>query len=210
MRFTTNIDLIASEYINLVRSAQPETRFTYDEVLSAETAINSYRSNNNLTSVTDIQYPLLAYRRNVLKPTDHGSSRRAKLTRIVDKESKVKYVPIIGEVELQFIFISPDVHEIENFEIQYVAETAMSSVKSFIVQLPELGPCDYTVDYAELEFKEFASDEGHYHKLVQGLATIRGLYFTAIGEEKLIEQIHAEMYVQDYTTPVPDLEINIP
>ncbi len=195
---STTVALTLESFIAAIKSEMTDVKIVYDEKFSYETALEIFRANNSSTGTLTDAYPLFAFRRSVLRYVEPaGPGRRA--TSMMAKrdmtgqnypgESNI-YKMVHGEIDVNFMYITKSVFDLEKFEILYLSEEGISSYKELEVNLEsELGlSLPYFCSYEPLEDKFFES-ENMYYKMIQGTVKIRGFYPVFRTRTKHIEEI---------------------
>lgn len=176
----------------------PKIKFVYDDQLSYETAIASFRKDSKIKSDTK-PFPLLAIRRGVLRHTTEGISRRSvtQLSVLKDQNSALLYKSIYAEFDLEFLFIHNQTYETEAFEINYLSEIGISSQAEISMELPEIGAWKNFCHFSPLDSKVFNNTDSFY-QAISGSIIVKGIFLTLderYGRQGLIKEIHA--YIND-------------
>jgi len=188
----------------------------YDESLEYSESVRHFRSKNNRLGHTgNSANRLLAYNREVLRPSEHGMGRRRE-TAVEQVDSPTYganlYKAAFGELPIRFVFSTPDAREMEAFEVGYMAGEGIRTVKDVETTFPGLdGPLTYHVHWDELESKEIEIRQS-YHKAVTGGCRIEGWWLVLRTEDspsQLISAINTliqneQLIVFDQDTIVPD------
>lgn len=203
----TTLGLVLNEWMNQMRGAYPDMNMIYDEQLSVETALTNVRKKMERDRQAGKlkegarEFPLLAFRRSPLKFPKFGMGRRSQVTRLyqteVDTEGKqvqkpIFYKTIYGQLEVPFFMSVETLRDEEIFELEYMAEDRVSSVKELVVKIPDLGEFKYFASYSEIESKTVQSKD-MYYKLVQGTVSFLGWYIVLEGRGSVITEIHAKV-----------------
>ena len=188
----SNIHLVLQEHLNQFESRLPKIHTVYDESLSYETAIARYRANNDLGQDSQEAFPLFAFNRSVLRYAPQGIGRRSVTKRPMSYEAgddtATIYKSVFGEFDISYLFVTPMMSDIENFEISYLGEESVGSEKEFNVRHSDMGDFPYYVTMEPLDDLRVNID-GSYYKAVGGRSVIRGFFFIVKGTSKIIKEI---------------------
>ena len=181
---------------DLVRYEIPECYVVYDEELSYETAIRGMMAKGNFDETDRPEIPLFAYNRTSLRKSQLGIGGRADNYEAPFKlpdGRTLTYVPLNGEFEINFMFITKSMEVAEKFEVTYLSDTGISGTKNIQVDMDTLGVFNYYVNYGELTDKQFQKDDVYY-KAILGTVVVRGFFFTFSSEAKVIHEIRERIY----------------
>jgi len=188
----SNIHLVLQEHLNQFEAKLPRIHSVYDESLDYENAIARYRANNDLEQNSMEAFPLFVFYRSALRYAPQAIGRRAVSKRpikvIEGDDTAVIYKSVYGEFDVSFLFLSPMMSEIENFEISYLGEESVGSEKEFLVSHSDMGDFPYYVAMEPLDDLRVNID-GNYYKAVGGRSVIRGFFFIVKGTSKIIKEI---------------------
>jgi len=182
----------------------PNVKTVYDEKLSYETAIDKLRADNSLYDNIEEALPLWAYKRSVLRHTDHAPGRKMGRACVVDKDPESDtysnvYQAVYGVMDVDFMYFTQTMLDEEKFEIYYLADRGIASKKNIEVEVPDIGIITYHVDWLPLEDKEIEY-EGNFFKAVKGQAKIKGTYLVFEATAALIEEVN--LSIRSYTNVV--------
>jgi len=194
----TLVGVVLERLITAFSTEVSELKFVYDEKLSYESAASQFRANNSLDSTSQDLYPLFAFKRSVLRHAKDGSSKRTSSMRMTQflPPNKVKvYRSVHGEIDVDFLYITKSMQDLERFEISYLSEEGFPNTKELYVSIPELGedPLKYFVTYGELSDK-VVEGQGVYYKAVSGTMVIRGYYPVLTGVNPAIMQVTGNIF----------------
>lgn len=192
--------LILDQFIKKVKIEIPEAHVVYDEQLSYTSAITAFRKNNVMDNTVQSVYPLFAFKRSVLRYSESGRGRRSKVQRPsnkVDSSNSRVYRFVHGEFDLDFLYITKSMDDLERFEISYLAEDGLSGYREVDVDLSEeFGDASaiwhYFLDPGDLSDMSF-EEEGVYYKMVTGSFRVRGEYPILKGTQAHILAIHSRI-----------------
>lgn len=195
----TTVALTLEQVLNLFSQEYSGLKFVYDEQLSYETAVAKFRADNNMSGSVSLSYPLLAFRRSVLRYVENKAPGRRMSGQLIKQRVDMNHTNILrsvhGEYDLEFMFITDNVLVLENFEISYLSEEGISANKSLELTLPEefgSAKLQYFLEYHPLESKEF-NDATNFFKIVGGSIVVRGFYLVFRGESTHIKSINARI-----------------
>lgn len=198
----TTMGLVLSEWMDKAKAEYRDLNIIYDEALTIETALTKIRAKREREEQPGKnEFPLLAFKRSALKFPEHGMGRRSQVTRLyhpkVSEEGKQQqgptfYKTIYGKLDVPFIFCVESMHDEEMFEVEYMSEDRISSIKELNVEVPDLGIFNFYCQYSPVEEKMVQSKDVYY-KVVQGTVSLLGWYIVLEGEGKIITEIHAKI-----------------
>lgn len=201
-KVVTTIALVLEQFLLTIKKEVPQAKFVYDESLSYETAIEKFRADNNITpSERTDALPLFAFKRSVLKYSEHGLSRRSsrldmshEYNTAIPNTSNV-FKTVHGELDIEFLFIIKSAQDAELFEIEYLSELGITRQKELIVNTQEdLGlNLQYFVWHNPLADKSIQTDI-NYFKAIQGSVRIRGFYPVFKTRSKHILDVTGNIY----------------
>jgi hypothetical protein len=185
--------LVIKSFLDVIKEEIPGLKYVYDEKLSYPTAVEAFRANNDMTGEVTELYPLFAFKRSVLRYPTNAPGRRSIVERASRKISNTisqQYRTLHGEFDLNFLYVTKKMEDLERFEVAYLSEEGIPGHKEFNVDLTsELGEIfTYFATYGILDDKVIES-EGHYFKIVTGKVTLRGFFPVLRGDAKHITQI---------------------
>lgn len=198
--------LVLAEIMDAVKREIPEAKLVYDEQLGYETALAALRRNNVEDDSPSGTYPMFAFRRSVLRHfAEAATGRRAISQRVMNNTANAGapgsvniYRLLHGEFDLEFIYVTKSIDDLERFEIAYLAEEGFSGTRTVTVNLEEeLGQGNlfpYYVTPEDLIDKSLEL-EGNYYKMVQGSMKVRGWYPILKGQASRILSIHSRIHV---------------
>ena len=187
-------------------SGADNLNYIMDEKFTYESGVKKFRSDNKMANDTPTPFPLLIFKRTVLRHWEDGMGRRAQGQLACTKSLEGPNVAdlfklVLGAFDIEFMYVTREVHEMENFEIRYLAEAGeMDQSKLFTITIPqfsELGEdpnFEFSTVYdTNLEEKLIESD-GVCYKAVMGKATIMGTFFVATEtKSNIIKSIQCEI-----------------
>lgn len=179
-----------------VKKEMPGLTCVYDPELSYESAAKVVRDNMNMDGDERDPMPLFAWRRGVLRYPEEGKAPNRRMHHQTVRHkfpdgSTGKFTVLHGEFEIEFLYLTKSMEELEKFEISYLAEENFSGTKELILDVPDVGDFKYFVKYNEL-IDILNNNDNNYYKAVLGSAVIRGMFFTFSGEGKPILEIQAK------------------
>lgn len=191
---------IIDEFLNRVEEFDSKLAYVYDENLSYETGLAKWRMDNEIDTTNEMELPLFIFRRSVLRPEDEkGIGARSKQfsgTVMNSDKSKVKkFKAYFGAFDIDFLFVTRSMLDLERFELSYLMQSGLSKNKTMMVNFPEIGDVDYNMEYGLLDEKTINIDNSYY-KLVSGTFVIRGLFFAFTEESNYIKTVKSK--IRDY------------
>lgn len=176
---------------DMVREEIPDLPVVYDKELSYPTAIKLLLAKHN----DQDPLPFLAYNRTVARPTEMGIGRRVRTYEGIHKleGNNIHYGASYDEFDLNFMFVSKSMEDIEKFEITYNSDEGISGTKELVIDMSDLGDFKYFLKYNEISDLDI-EHEGTYHKAIIGSITVRGFYFTFRSTSGIIKEINAKIW----------------
>lgn len=186
--------LILNEFLNQLEAWSPKLAFVYDEALTYETSLEKYRADKNISDNVDTTLPLFAFKRTVLAPdTQNSIGKRSGNTKIkcLLPDGNIEYLKALsGTFNIEFLYITRSMEDLERFEISYLLERSVSHIKNLNVFLPALDTSlDYSLRYNDLDEKLINTDN-NYYKVLSGVFSVHGLFMALDGIGKQIEEIN--------------------
>ena len=188
-----------------------------DPQLDYESAIRNYRAKNKMLGLTEKATRLFAFARDPLRVSPHGPGRRSFASIEVDASlpTSVSVIKVVfAELPIRFMFASPNMPELEAFELAYMAGEGIRQVKTLTTTFPAFHtPLEHYVHWEPaLETLELRTTEESYRQTVSGSAVIQGWWFVFRDEDSpspMIQEIHTliqnpELIVFDSDVIVPD------
>lgn len=187
--------LILNEFLNQIEEWSPQLAYVYDEALTYETALEKYRADKNISDNSDTILPLFAFKRSVLVPDTENSIGRRVGNRPIrcnfPDNSVERFKGVMGTFNIEFLYISRNMQDIERFEISYLLERTVSHIKTLNVYIPYLEETlDYSLRYGDLDEKIINTDN-NYYKALSGTFSVHGLFMAFDGTGQQIREINA-------------------
>jgi hypothetical protein len=198
LRVESLIAPIIKEFLVGLTREIPESKFIYDEALSYRTAVESFRSKNSLDKECTDLFPLFAFRRSVLRYASDGHQRRSVSSDRAVRESVqtvagVEVHRILhGEFDIDFLYLCRSVEDQERFEISYLSEEGISSIKELDIGFSPLFVPDFKLKYYpkyDILTDKVIEHQGNHFQTVSGKVTIRGYFLTFRADAKVILEI---------------------
>jgi len=193
---------VLQTFINeVVRTEMPNCNYIYDPELSYDTSIQLFRAKNAELGKTEDALPLFSFSRSALKFPENETALHRRTANNVgtfesDNGDHFSYAMVHGEIELQFFYVNKHMREVEQFEINYLANEGISGSREMTVNLPELGDFNYYIQYDDL-LDVNINNEGTYYKGLAGTVRIRGFYFVFRSQVQVIKEINCSIYEQN-------------
>ena len=195
MNAISTVGLVLDTYLSLFRAKISNIKLVYDEALTYETSISRWRTKNNMYCSKIETYPLFSFKRSVLKHVDAAMGHRAITERVKNKINDTKteiYKALHAYTTLSFLYITETIEEVETFEVMYLSEDGISSIRAFSVDFSPLGEFIYYTTPKELADKTFESENNCY-KMLAGEIDIRGYFPVLQRTGKHIFEIEAKI-----------------
>ena len=190
---------VLQTFINrVVKEEMPNCNAIYDPQLSYDSALVLFREQNAKMETTRDPLPMFAFSRSALRypelaPALHRRTANNIGYHKVNEDTVFTYAMTYAEVEIQFLYVNKNMKEVEQFEINYLANEGITGSREITVNLPDLGDFNYHIDYNDI-LEIDANKEGAYQKGLAGSLTIRGFFFVFRSETGLIKEINARIY----------------
>lgn len=182
---------------NVIRAEMPDCRYVYDPDLSYESGVQRLRANNKMNEIEgkngNQPLPLFIFRRTALMYPEEGQAPNIRAThgtgamKIADGVA-VKYGFTHAEFSVDFLYINPNMEQMEQFEITYLSKRGISGTTEFPVDLGDLGEFKYFLSWNDVIDVEVQT-EGNYFKGIASTVKIRGFFFVFESEAKQILEI---------------------
>lgn len=178
----STVALVLNGIIDHIVSKLPGLSVIYDENLGYDTGTRLLRDSNNLRDEFTNMLPAIFFRRSVLRYQEEGAGRRTIVGRYQDRVTSTDsaiYKAVAGVFDLEFIYVTTKISQMENFEISWLSEATIGTEKEIIVNIGELGEISYFLKYNPLDDKVINS-QGNYYKTLSGTMSVRGNYYTIL------------------------------
>jgi len=196
LRVVNTVVLPVEELLKRIKNDISDIKFVYNEKLTYESIVEFLRARSDLYSKNvEIPYPIFAFRRTALRYASIGAQKRSIseiVRKVVENNKNIIYRKVFGEFDIEFLWITKNVSEIENFEIAYLSEEGISGIREISVEIPQLGNFSYYTFPSILESKVFES-EGNYYKMLSGKILVRGFFFVLRGDNSIILNIEGRI-----------------
>ena len=192
MKIITPIVLVLNSLFEKIKEFYPGVTFQFDPSLTYVEAIRGLRAIRSAMELdtTDV-FPLLTWSRGTLVRQDEKQARLhfPANKRVGDGEAdQFKFRNC--KFEFLFKFYDTDTVMNDSFEVRYCTDDSFNNVRSFSVNLPEVGDFNYQVMWDDLSEIEYSKDDNNYIA-VAGSATIMGPFMIMTdAPAALIEQIN--------------------
>lgn len=198
MQLITNIALVLRDWQNALRVKYSDIHIAYAESLNYAEGIVDIRSQNLVWEKDNPAFQALVYNRRPLKwATTHRAAKTGGYEYDAIGDIVKIYKSWYGEVELDFVFISPAPQYIDAFEIMYHIEDGISGIDEFTVDLTktyDLGVWKYQCIW-DTELKSLDIKYGDtYYKAITGSVKICGMYHIYTYDVGRIEQINFDIF----------------
>ena len=199
----STVAIVLNSVMDHITLKLPGISLIYDENLGYDTGARLIRDNNNLRDEFTQSLPAIFFRRSVLRYQEEGSGRRTIVGRYLDKVTETEsaiYKALAGIFDIEFIFVTTKISQLENFEISWLSESNIGSEKEIKVPIGDLGDTSYYMKLNPLDDK-IVNSQGNYYKTLSGTMSVRGNYYTIVpnstsssGLYKHINEIHKKIY----------------
>ena len=176
----------------------PNTGLVYDPELSYETATQRLRDNEHYNNDADVNSPLLAFRRTILREVDlQASGKRLPQHKIVNRLSSQQdptiYAACMGTFNLEYMYFTKSMLACEQFEIAHAAKRGVSGLRQLKVNLgTELGILEYQLTHEPLEDLTI-NNAANYYKALGGVIIVHGIYLLFEEKGTIIKDISARV-----------------
>jgi hypothetical protein len=180
LRTISTITSVSKAITNMLREWDPQINVVYDPFLTYDSAITGIRNYNTALKLeTTQEFPLLAWNRSTLQPANELGLRALEMKFTTTSANDAKeYISTLGQYELMFIYIHPNMAEIEKFEILYNSQFGIQEKVVQVDMGSELGIFNYWVTWHLLNqrFQGSLIQDGYY-TMVPGACVVRGPFF---------------------------------
>lgn len=182
---------------NVIRAEMPDCKYVYDPELSYESGIKRLRENNKMNQlegkVANQPLPLFIFRRSALMYPEEAQAPNMRSTHGTGTMKTahgvaVKYGFVHAEFSVDFLYVNPNMEQMEQFEIAYLSKRGVTGTTEFVVDLGDLGEFRYYLSWNDVIDVEVQS-ETNYFKGMASTVKIRGFFFVFESEAKQILQI---------------------
>lgn len=202
----TNIALVLQGFRNVVRdndiSVAGQLPCVYDDSLEYEHAVGQFRSRNEIFGSPVAGVPLFIFNRSALRYSDLGRHGVHQSIKLVDQPSAIATLmkAVHGVMDITGIYTSPHMRDIEAFEVSFLAEEGICSVREFSITFPDPTIDDelltYYIHWDEMEPKEVFVNNT-YRKGVTIRARVQGWYHVLLsaseGDTQLIKTVNEQI-----------------
>jgi hypothetical protein len=176
----SNIQPVLAAFIASMREEMPNLAYVYDPDLSYETAVPLLRDRNNQLGISSEPLPLLAFRMSTLRHPDDTQAPNRRLNKKTISmrigDSMHTFDALHGEMDVDLLYITKSMDELERFQIAYLAEVGISGTKELTVNMgQDIGDIKYFAQYNEL-LDITLNVENNYYKALVTSVKIRGFY----------------------------------
>ena len=207
----TTLALVLKELLSTMEGKIDGLHRVYDPALTYDTGTKLLRASHNYKGEKRKQFPLLLWNRSIFRYQEQMGKRG--IHKIVDLEAMVdgvvpEYRAALGEFDFRFVFITPNMSVIENFEIMYFGKEGFHSIKEFSVDFPGLeGSLDYMTNWGDLEDVVVEGDQWQA-KIISGSCKITGWFLTSRSPISLIEDTYFDVYNTTTEYLISEHEVN--
>lgn len=173
----STIALVIKGLMDTIEGIYPNFNCVYDEDLSYQTSVTKLRDKFQKEEISSPVFPLFAFRRGVLKPSDKVP--RATNMQPIDFTS-TDYADLYrgsyGMFDIEFLVYHTDMEFMESFEIEYLMWQGLKSIREYNVFIPGLEG-----EFRYLTYWDWLSDikinvPAQYYKALTGRVNIQGLF----------------------------------
>jgi DNA-binding transcriptional ArsR family regulator len=189
--------LVLNEIVKSMESRIQGLNYVYDEELSHETSVTSYKNNLTADKSDDRVYPLLGFKRSILTQSERAIAKRAsqqslRHTALLASEG-TQFANSFASFVFEFNLYTKSMIDLEQFEVSFLAERGLFSIKNVEVDLKEFGKFTYSLKDHELTDKTFQI-ESTYYKLLSGQIVVEGSYPIITGTQSVIKSIFSDIH----------------
>jgi hypothetical protein len=204
----SNIAVVLRNWQNALLTKYSGLHIAYAESLSYKEGEVDIRSQNLVFDKDNPSFQAFVYNRS--KPLSWATTHRAAKTGGYEYDSVNDIVKLYdswyGEIDINFVFVSPAPQYLDIFEITYHAENGISDIDKFYVDLTKtynLGvweyQCIWNTELSNLDIKY----GDMYYKAVGGSLKIDGIYNIYTVDTGRIEKINLDIFSYDGLTVDP-------
>lgn len=178
----TNIVMVLRAFFTLAQTKITNLQYVYDPELSFRSAVERKKAQFKKEGTSTAMYPLLAFRRGILRPTEELSIRGQmhKATSTKDTAGFVNiYNSARASMDVNLFYIVNNLNDLESFEVDFNSENGLRSINTFTLDLSSagLGTWTYNLRWETLEDKNFNIEDSFYNT-ISLTAVISGTFLT--------------------------------
>jgi hypothetical protein len=196
MEVLTPIPLILQQLFADMKTRYTGSDFKFDPNLEYVESVGGLRSLRHSLDISEANvFPLFVFNRTNLVPIPDFNRRFIPMKKDLNLGTAIKYYMKILQCDIMFKVFSDDVIFADTFEIMYASVESVNKIKSFTVDLPEIGAFEYYIEWSPLDETEYNKTDNLYiSKSFKG--TLKGSFFVVDENEttlNLISAIHAKI-----------------
>jgi hypothetical protein len=183
----TNIALVLQSIVAKFKDTfgTPALNVVYDPSLTYETSVTGQRAlRTRLELTTDSELPLMAFSRSPLRRSDELGRRSPK--KVIEKNMSAfnysEYKSLFGSFDFNYLFLTTDIRQIENFEILFYSEESLTSITELVVMVPGIGDWRFFLNWGEIDSFD-VNLSGTYYKSLGGVVRVTGFYLTLLSDD---------------------------
>lgn len=197
MEVLTPIPLILSQLFTDMRVRYTNSDFKFDPSMEYISSVGGLRSLRHSLDITNFNvFPLFVFNRTNLIPVPDFNRRFIPIKKDINLGTAITYFMKILQCNIMFKVFSTDVIFADTFEIMYAAVESVNKIKSFTVNLPEIGDFEFFIEWGSLDESEYNKDANLYISKSFS-ATLKGSFFVVddtAADLKIIKTIKAKIF----------------
>jgi hypothetical protein len=177
MEVLTPIPLILNQLFTDMKLRYTDAEFKFDPNMGYVEAMSGLRSLRHSLDVTSFNvFPMFVFNRTNLVPVSDFNRRFQPIKKDIGLGTAVQYYMKVLQCDIMFKVFSKDVIFSDTFEIMYGSVESVNKIKSFTVDLPEIGNFDFYIDWDQLDESEYNKQDNLYISK-SFKATLKGSFF---------------------------------
>lgn len=201
MIIITTVASVLKELTTQIATKVPDMKKVYNPELTYDEGIKLLRGNVDFEELISNagETPIFMFNRTALKRTETFGRRMKQAPVVKDNDAGTakEYKSDFLEFEFRFLYVTPSLRNLEQFEMGYMVGDGIKDLKDFELDLTEfsIDPFKYQVDWKPLEdIQVMVQDK--YYKGLGGFAKVSGNFLIETGSTKLITEIN--LLVKDW------------
>lgn len=178
----TNIPYITKQFLDsvVIPNSDSIKAYIFDDELDYTKSLKKIRARNKKKGLDSEYIPLFSFKRTPLRYSDSYNMRSISKTpdTTVSGDLGNIYKSAHCMFDIEFLFISESMEQLEEFEICYMCRNGISEQKEITVNFPEIGEFRYDLTWGDLEGLQTTGAGEDQAKVLQGKVTVEGFFFT--------------------------------
>jgi hypothetical protein len=177
MEVLTPIPLILSSLFTEMKLRYSDAIFKFDPSLEYVSSMSGLRALRHSLDISNINvFPLFVFNRTNLAPMGGINRRFSPIDKNLITGNALKYSMKSLQCDVMFKLFHKDVIFTDTFEIMYSVVESVNTIKSFTVNLPEIGDFDFFLDWKNIDAGEY-NKENNFYLTKSFSAILKGSFF---------------------------------